>query len=201
MVLVPLTEPMYTLLVAGAVRAGIALGRRQMLVAAAVACAAFLAAGQYVRATAVSLLIPLALLPVAGRLVASADACSGRRSSAGSSSSSCSRSWPTTCARTATCRSRPPPTGLEPLRRREPRVRRTWNAEDAARLAEFPGRTWWDREPIRGQTGAGRILEDPAGSLALLPPSSPRCGAASRTPLVRVHGGSVITRDVRSAGW
>ena len=182
MVLVPLTEPMYTMLVAGAVRAGIALGRRQMLVAG-VACAAFLAAGQYVRATAVSLLIPVALLPwlvdwPLGRTLRRAALIGGllvvfllpvvaynlRVHGDLSLSTSAYGGW-----------------SLYVGANRESGGQ--WNAADAARLAEFPGRHMVGSKPICGQPGAGSRPRGP-GRLARAPAdaSSPRCGTASRTP-------------------
>jgi hypothetical protein len=44
-----------------------------------------------------------------------------------------------------------------------------WNAEDAQRLAGFPGDTWWERSAHAGSLVADRVAEDPLGSLALLP--------------------------------
>ena len=44
-----------------------------------------------------------------------------------------------------------------------------WNAEDAARLAGMPGDTWWERSEFAGGLAMDRVLEDPIGSLALLP--------------------------------
>lgn len=62
MVIVPLTEPMYTMLVTGAVRVAIVLERRPALAAGAVS-AGLLAVAQYVRATAAPLVVLVAVLP------------------------------------------------------------------------------------------------------------------------------------------
>ena len=199
MVLVPLTEPMYTMLVAGAVRAGIALGRRQMLVAG-VACAAFLAAGQYVRATAVSLLIPVALLPwlvdwPLGRTLRRAALIGGllvvfllpvvaynlRVHGDLSLSTSAYGGW-----------------SLYVGANRESGGQ--WNAADAARLAEFPGDTWWDRSRFAGSLALDRVLEDPAGSLALLPTKFATLWDSESYAASYAVRARVITRDVH-VGW
>ena len=168
MALVPLTEPMYTMLVAGAVRAGIALERRPMLVAAA-ACAALVAAGQYVRATAATLAAPIALLPLLvgwplRRALVRAAVMGGilvvlllpvvaynlRAHGDLSLSTSAYGGW-----------------SLYVGANREHAGQ--WNAEDAARLAGMPGDSWWERSEYAGGLAADRVLEDPLGSLALLP--------------------------------
>jgi 4-amino-4-deoxy-L-arabinose transferase-like glycosyltransferase len=166
LVLVPLTEPLYTLLLAVAVRLAMALDRRA-LVAAAVAGAA-LAAAQYVRSTAVALLLPVVALPfVMGRRwwpsigratlvvavflvlmtpvivynVATNDAVSVSTSSYGG--------WSLYVG-----------ANQEHLGR--------WNAEDAARLANFPGDTWWARSEYAGRVAIERMREDPVGYLRLM---------------------------------
>jgi 4-amino-4-deoxy-L-arabinose transferase-like glycosyltransferase len=199
MALVPLTEPMFTMLVAGAVRAGIALRHRPMLVAG-IACAVLLAAGQYVRATAVSLLIPVALLPwLAGwplrRALQRAGLIGGllvvlllpvvaynlRVHGDLSLSTSAYAGW-----------------SLYVGANREHGGQ--WNAEDAARLAGFPGDTWWDRSEYAGSLALDRVMESPAGSLALLPTKfgtqwNNETYAASYALRARA-----ITRDVE-VGW
>ena len=182
MVLLPLTEPMYTMLVAGAVRAGIALGRRQMLVAG-VACAAFLAAGQYVRATAVSLLIPVALLPwlvgwPLGRTLRRAALIGGLLVVL-----SCCPSWPTTCACTATSRSRPPPM----VGGASTSARIVSPAGSGTRGCGPPCRIPWGdvvgSKPIRGQPGAGSHPGGPGRlARAAADASLSCCGRASRMP-------------------
>src|SRR5690606_24144952 len=64
-VLVPLTEPMFTVTVAAAVRLALALPARTLRAGAGigVALAAALAIGQYVRATAASLIGPIVVVP------------------------------------------------------------------------------------------------------------------------------------------
>lgn len=164
----PLTEPTYTLLVAGAVRAAIALQRRPMVVAA-VACAGLLAAGQYVRATAASLIAPIALLPwlvgwtlrrtvlrtaligaVFGVLMLPVIEYNLRANADLSVSTSAYGGW-----------------SLYVGANRDHGGQ--WNSEDAARLASFPGDTWWARSEHAGALAVDRVLEDPAGTLAILP--------------------------------
>ena len=166
--LVPLTEPMYTMLVAGVVRAGIALERRPMLVAAA-ACASLLAAAQYVRATAAPLLLPLALLPwlagwslrrtllrtaviggIFAVLLVPVIAYNLRTYGDLSISTSAYGGW-----------------SMYVGANREHGGQ--WNVEDAARLAGFPGDSWWERSDHAGGLVLERVMEDPGGSLALLP--------------------------------
>ncbi|MDQ3689949.1 MAG: glycosyltransferase family 39 protein [Chloroflexota bacterium] len=166
--LVPLTEPMYTVLVAGAVRAGIALERRPMVLVAVV-CAGLLAASQYVRATAASLVAPLALLPwlvgwSTGRtalraalivvvflvLLLPVVAFNLRAHGDPSISTSAYGGW-----------------SLYVGANREHGG--GWNAEDAARLAAFPGSSWWERSEYAGSLALDRMLEDPVASLQLLP--------------------------------
>jgi hypothetical protein len=166
--LVPLTEPMYTMLVAGVVRAGIALERRPMLLAGA-ACAALVAAAQYVRATAAPLLLPLALLPwLAGwsvrRTLLRTVVIGGifavllvpvivynlRSYGDLSISTSAYGGW-----------------SMYVGANREHGGQ--WNAEDAARLAGFPGDSWWERSDHAGGLVPDRVMEDPLGSVALLP--------------------------------
>ena len=168
MALVPLTEPVYTMLVAGVIRAGIALDRRPMLAIAAV-CAALLAVSQHVRATAAPLLVPLALLPwlvgwplrrtlLRGALIGAIFALllvpviAYNLSTHGdlSISTSAYGGW-----------------SMYVGANREHGGQ--WNAEDAARLAGFPGASWWERSDHAGGLVVDRVMEDPLGSLTLLP--------------------------------
>jgi len=198
MALVPLTEPMYTLLVAGAIRAGIALERQPLLVAAVVA--ALLAAGQYVRATAASLLLPIALLPwligwPARRAVARAALIGGlfvvlllpvvafnlRAYGDVSLSTSAYGGW-----------------SMYVGANREHGGQ--WNAEDAARLAGFPGATWWERSEHAGGLALDRIREDPIGSLAVLPRKLSTLWADETYAATYALRSGPITRDVE-VGW
>jgi 4-amino-4-deoxy-L-arabinose transferase-like glycosyltransferase len=199
MALVPLTEPMYTMLVAGAIRVGIALGRRSML-AAGLACAVFLAAGQYVRATAVSLLIPIALLPwlvgwpirrvllqgalIGGLLVVlllPAVAYNLGTHGELSLSTSAYGGW-----------------SLYVGANREHGGQ--WNAADAARLEGFPGDSWWDRSEYAGSLALDRVLENPAGSLALLPTKFGTLWSSETYAASYALRAGPITRDVQ-VGW
>ena len=198
LVLVPLTEPMYTMLVAGAVRAGLSLGTRRMLVAAS-AIAIFVAAGQYVRATAASLLLPIVVLPwlvgwtvrrtAARGVVVGATALAlllpvvvynvGTHGDL-SVSTSAYGGW-----------------SLYVGANREHGGQ--WNAEDAARLTGFPGDSWWDRSEHSGGLALDRILEDPAGSLALLPRKFATLWADETYAATYALRGDRITRDVHVA--
>lgn len=165
-VLVPLTEPMYTMLVAAAVRLGMALDRRATL--AAVGVGAVLAVAQYVRSTAAALLLPVVALPlVAGCrwwpsvrrgmlaaatftiLMAPVIAYNINTHDAVSVSTSSYGGW-----------------SLYVGANRE--YGGQWNAEDAARLAAFPGDTWWARSEYAGTMAMERIRDDPAGYLRLM---------------------------------
>ena len=171
------------------------------MLVAGVACAAFFAAGQYVRATAVSLLIPVALLPwlvgwplrrtlqraalIGGLLVVfllPVVAYNLRAHGDLSLSTSAYGGW-----------------SLYVGANRE--YGGQWNPEDAARLAEFPGGLVVGSEPIRWQPGAG---SHPGGPGRLVwrscRPSSSRCGTASRTPLRTPCAPERVTRDVH-VGW
>jgi hypothetical protein len=167
MVLVPLTEPMYTMLVAVTVRLAMELGRPGFAVAAATGVA--LAAGQYVRATAVSLLVPavalLAMLPgavmprlgrsvvmVAVFVVLMLPVVAYNLETHGdlSVSTSAYAGW-----------------SLYVGANRE--YNGQWNREDSARLVEFPGRSVWDKSEYAGTLVADRIAEDLEGALRLLP--------------------------------
>ena len=199
MTLVPLTEPMYTMLVTGAVRAGIALERRPMLAAAA-AGAALLAAGQYVRATAASLLAPMAALPwlvgwPAGRTLARAALMGGvlvvllvpvvaynlGTHGALSLSTSAYGGW-----------------SLYVGANREHGGQ--WNAEDAARLDGFPGSSWWERSEYAGSLAMDRVLEDPLGSLALLPRKFSTVWGDETYAATYALRTPALTREVR-VGW
>jgi hypothetical protein len=185
--------------VAGAVRAGIALERRPLLAAAAV-LAALLAAGQYVRATAASLLLPIALLPwligwPARRALARAALIGGlfvvlllpvvafnlRAYGDVSVSTSAYGGW-----------------SLYVGANREHGGQ--WNPEDAARLAGFPGDTWWERSEYAGGLALDRLREDPLGSLAVLPRKfSTVWGDETYAATYGLRSGP-ITRDVE-VGW
>jgi len=197
--LVPLTEPMYTMLVAGAVRAGIAL-ERQPIILAAVACGGLLAAGQYVRATAASLLAPLALLPllmgwtlwrsvaraaligaVFGVLMLPVVGYNLQRNDALSVSTSAYGGW-----------------SLYVGANRE--YGGQWNSEDAARLARFPGETWWARSEYAGALFVDRVLEDPGGSLAILPAKFGTVWGDETYAATYALRGGPVTRDVH-VGW
>jgi len=168
MTLVPLTEPLYTMLVMVAIRAGMTLRGRSMLVNAAVVAAA-LAAGQYVRATTALILVPIVALPftagwsvirtlrraamiVAVFVVLLIPVIAFNLEQHGdlSVSTSAYGGW-----------------SLYVGANREHGGQ--WNAQDAQRLAGFPGDSWWERSAHAGGLVAGRIAEDPLGSLALLP--------------------------------
>ncbi len=170
-VLVPLTEPMFTVTVAVAVRLALALpaGTLRAGVGIGVALAAALAIGQYVRATAASLIGPIVVVPFLvgwrwrlalahGLLVVAAFvvlmlpvvAFNLRAHGDLSVSTSAYGGW-----------------SLYVGANREHGG--MWNAEDAARLATFPGDTWWDRSEYAGSLVGDRIMADPIGALMLLP--------------------------------
>ncbi len=198
LVLVPLTEPMYAMLVAGAVRGGLSLGTRRTIGAAA-AIALFVAAGQYVRATAASLLLPIVVLPWLVGWTARRSATRGVVVSAIalalllpvvvynvgthgdlSVSTSAYGGW-----------------SLFVGANREHGGQ--WNADDAARLAGFPGDSWWDRSEHAGSLAPDRILEDPAGSIALLPRKFGTLWADETYAAGYALRGDRITRDVHVA--
>ena len=167
MVLPPLTEPMYTLAVVAAMRAAIIPVRHPAVVA--VLCGATLAAGQYVRATAGLLLVPIVAVPwligwtlrrtvlrtaVIGAvyvvLLAPVVAYNLETHGELSVSTSAYGGW-----------------SMYVGANREFGGR--WNAEDAARFAAFPGDSAWDKSEHAGTLVIDRVMEDPGGSIALLP--------------------------------
>lgn len=168
MTLVPLTEPMYTLLVVAAVRAGIVLSGGW--VGPVVVTAAVLAMGQYVRATAAALLLPMIVLPfLAGWRVARTIARGGIVTGVFvvllvpviaynvethgdlSISTSAYGGWSLYVG-----------ANLESAGR--------WNPEDAARFASFRGETAWEKSKYAGTLAWDRIMEDPGASLGRLLP-------------------------------
>jgi 4-amino-4-deoxy-L-arabinose transferase-like glycosyltransferase len=167
LVLVPLTEPMFTLLVVAAVR--LAMELRRPGVASAIGAGVLLAVGQYVRATAVSLLAPLLVLLVVmpgrvadrlrsgilvvatfGLLMIPVVAYNLDHHGDLSVSTSAYGGW-----------------SLYVGANREHDG--MWNAEDAARFAEFPGSSAWEKSAYAGTLVGDRIAEDPEGALALVP--------------------------------
>ena len=167
LVLVPLTEPLYTMVVVAVVRLATAAGSGSLWMAALIGVA--IAIGQYVRATAISLLAPVLLLPILDGAPARAWITRGVATLAVglglllpvaaynleahgdlSFSTSAYGGW-----------------SLFVGANRDHDGR--WNAEDAARFVTFPGDSAWDRSEYAGSLAADRVLEDPPGALALLP--------------------------------
>lgn len=167
LVLVPLTEPLYTMVVVAVVRLATAAGSASFWIAALTGVA--IAIGQYVRATAIALLAPVLLLPILDGAPARAWITRGLTTLAVgfglllpvaaynleahgdlSFSTSAYGGW-----------------SLFVGANREHDGR--WNAEDAARFATFPGDSAWERSEYAGSLADDRVLEDPAGALALLP--------------------------------
>jgi hypothetical protein len=198
MVLVPLTEPMYTLLVVGSVRLAMELGRPGFAIAAATG--AVLAAAQYVRATAVSLLAPaLALLamlrggavPRLGRAAAMVGVfvvlmlpvVSYNLEVHGdlSVSTSAYSGW-----------------SLYVGANREHNGQ--WNREDSARFAGFPGTSAWAKSKYAGTLVADRIAEDPEGALRLLPRKFVVMWADERYAAAYALAEGPATRQVH-VGW
>jgi len=167
MVLVPLTEPMFTMLVAAAVRLGMEL--RRPSAAVGVGTGVLLAAGQYVRATAVSMLAPMLalvvmtpgrlahrvrtgmlIMAVFGVLMLPVVAYNLQAHGDLSVSTSAYGGW----------------TLYVGANREHDGM---WNAEDAARFAAFPGSSAWEKSEYAGSLVGDRIAEDPDGALRLLP--------------------------------
>lgn len=199
MTLVPLTEPMYTMLVAAVARAGIALEGRPVLIAAA-GCAAVLAAAQYVRATAASLLLPILLLPwlvgwrswpALGRtavvigvfllLLLPVIAYNVRAHGDLSLSTSAYGGW-----------------SLYVGANREHGGQ--WNAEDAASLAGFPGASWWERSEYAGSLVIDRVMEDPVASARLLPRKFGTLWGDETYAAAYALASGPITREIQ-VGW
>lgn len=199
MVIVPLTEPMYTLLVTGAVRVAIVLERRPALAAGAVS-AGLLAVAQYVRATAAPLVVLVAVLPwLVGwtlrrtllraaligclfmALLLPVIAYNVRAYGDLSVATSAYGGW-----------------SLYVGANRE--AGGQWNAADAARLAGFPGDSWWERSEYAGTLVIGRVMEDPLGSLAVLPRKFATVWGDETYAATYALRGRAVTRDVH-VGW
>jgi 4-amino-4-deoxy-L-arabinose transferase-like glycosyltransferase len=167
MVLVPLTEPMFTLAVAATVRLTLELRRSEAV--APIAVGSVLAIGQYVRATAVSMLLPVLMIAVMmpGRLAARVRAGMLIVAAFGllllpvvafnltahgdlSISTSAYGGW-----------------SMYVGANREHGG--MWNVDDAARFVEFPGSSWWEKSEHAATLVAARIAEDPEGAARLLP--------------------------------
>jgi hypothetical protein len=167
LVLTPLTEPLYALALAAAIRLALVLDRRALLGAAGAALA--LAGGQYVRATSAALVLPAVLAPLlAGwrprRAAARGAVLVGvfvlllvpviefnlRAHGALSISTSSYGGWSMYVGLNAEAGGQ-------------------WNPTDAAALATFPGDTWWDRSAHAGSLAIDRALEDPGRTIGLMP--------------------------------
>jgi 4-amino-4-deoxy-L-arabinose transferase-like glycosyltransferase len=165
-VLVPLTEPMFTMIIAAAVRLAIVVDRRTLLAAAG--AGVLLAAAQYIRSTAVALLLPVVVLPLLSgerwwpsirrgalatavfvALMAPVIAHNLSAHGAVSVSTSSYGGW-----------------SLYVGANQEHGGQ--WNAEDASRFAGFPGDTWWARSEHAGRLAIDRIRDDPPGYLRLM---------------------------------
>jgi 4-amino-4-deoxy-L-arabinose transferase-like glycosyltransferase len=165
MTLVPLTEPMYTAAVCAVVWLGIRLG--PAWVVPAIATAAAIALAQYVRATAVVLLLPASVLPLltgwgllrtAARgvlmavavviLLAPVIAYNARAHGDLSVATSAYGGWSLYVGANHKYDGR-------------------WNREDSARLGTFPGETVWDRSKHAGRLAWARYTEDPGATLDL----------------------------------
>lgn len=164
--LVPLTEPMFALIVAAVVRLSMVLSRRALLAAALAGVA--LAAGQYVRATAAILVLPAILLPtlvgwslgrslVRGGLIVAlfvallspVVAYNLQTHGDVSLSTSAYGGWSFFVGANQEHDGR-------------------WNAEDDAIMKTFPGSTLWDRSEHAGVLARDRIAADPAGYARLM---------------------------------
>lgn len=163
----PLTEPLYAVTVTGAVRLAVARGARPLRTAAFVGLA--VAVAQYVRATAVALLVPILVLPVlagdsARRVlqkaalvvaafgIAMLPVLSFNLTSHGdlSVSTSAYGGW-----------------SLYVGANQESGGR--FNPEDSAVFASLPGSSAWERSERAGELGIDRITGDPAGFLGMQP--------------------------------
>ncbi|MGH2444880.1 MAG: glycosyltransferase family 39 protein [Candidatus Limnocylindria bacterium] len=167
MTLPPLTEPLYTVLVAGTVRLVIATPSRPLVAAAMVGVA--VAGAQYVRATAVSLLAPIVVLPllvgaglrrsmsgaamtVAAFVVAVLPVISFNLEAHGdlSVSTSAYAGWSLFVGANQASAGR-------------------WNPDDAALFSAFPGESAWEKSEHAGGLALERIFDDPGGYLELQP--------------------------------
>ena len=165
--LTPLTEPMFTLALAAAIRLALVLDRRALLAAAGAAVA--LAGGQYVRATSAVLVLPAVLAALFAGWGLRRAAVRGallvgvfvvllvpvilfnlRAHDELSISTSAYGGWSVYVGMNAESGGQ-------------------WNSLDAAALAGFPGDSWWDRSAHAGSLALDRALEDPGRTLGLLP--------------------------------
>ena len=198
MTLPPLTEPLYTVAIVAVVRLAISVPVRGLLTAAVLGLA--VAAAQYVRASAASMLGPLILLPVlvgvglrraalmaaitvAAFFVGMLPVISYNLGAHGdiSVSTSAYAGWSVFVGANQANDGR-------------------WNAEDSALLTGFPGEDVWDKSEFAGGLGVRRITEDPGGSLELQPRKFVILwGDESYAAGYALTAGSAVTREVRVA--
>lgn len=164
MALPPLTEPLYTMIVAAAVRLALSSS-----LPAAAALGVVLAVAQYVRSTAVALIAPVTVLyfafgasirepitrtalTVAAFVIAMAPVISFNLASHGdlSISTSAYGGWSLFVGANQESSGR-------------------FNAEDSALFAQMPGDTAWERSKFAGSLAVDRILDDPEAYLMLQP--------------------------------
>lgn len=198
MSLPPLTEPLYTVAVVAVVRLAISVPVRGLMTAALLGLA--VAAAQYVRASAASLLGPLVLLPVlvgvglrraaliaavtvAAFVVAMLPVISYNLRAHGdlSVSTSAYAGWSVFVGANQASDGR-------------------WNPDDAALFANFPREDVWDKSEFAGGLGVRRIIEDPWGYLELQPRKFVTLWAdESYAAWYALPVGSAVTREVRLA--
>ena len=194
----PLTEPLYTVAVVAVVRLAMSVPVRGLMIAALLGLA--VAAAQYVRASAASLLGPLAMLPVlvgvglrraalmaaitvAAFVVAMLPVISYNLDTHGdiSVSTSAYAGWSVFVGANQTHDGR-------------------WNADDAALFTSFPSEHAWDKSEFAGGLGVRRITEDPWGYLELQPRKFVILwGDESYAAGYALTAGSAVTRDLRVA--
>lgn len=199
MTLPPLTEPLYTAVVAAIVRLAVGPPSRALVATAAVGLA--IAAAQYVRATAASLLAPVALLPmlagaglrrsveqavavVAIFVVAMLPVISFNLQTHGdlSVSTSAYAGWSLFVGAN------------------QAEVGR-WNRDDAALFTNFPGGSVWARSEHAGGLGVRRILDDPRGFLEMQPRKfAVLWGDETYAAGYSLVSDRVVTREAR-VGW
>lgn len=167
LILPPLTEPLYITAITGMVR--IALMRAPPLLLTAALIGLSIAAAQYVRATATSLLAPVLLLPillgegirrwtlragitVTAFVVGMAPVIWFNLQTHGdlSVSTSAYAGWSVYVGANTKAAGR-------------------FNSEDSEFFATLPGESAWERSEIAGQLGIRRILDDPGGYLMMQP--------------------------------